>query len=246
MLFFLFGDVTSYGMVQTLKNAANTFNIGIASVSSVFCDSYQLKVLGSQDISDDNKVLIRNILAQLGIKQYEHIHIKQMSPALINVLGNANALATANAIFIDEDFFNSLTKDERVALIGHEGIHIKNKDVLKTLLAVCLAKGIFFSTYALSSKFIKSSFKRMCLDSGVVLSLFLGLTKIARYQEESADKESATILNCHKGTQQLVQKFFMHPEEPKEESAFSRARDWIGRKFAKHPFPKERIAYLSK
>jgi len=244
LLCLFFHGIKSFDIVQTIKDGANSFNVGIASPSSVFCDSYQLKIFGWQDVSADNKTLIHGILNQLGIKQYNQIHIKQMSPALIKVIGSANALATANAIFIDEQFFNSLSQDEQVALIGHEGIHIKNKHVLKTLAAICLAGGVMVGSYVLASKIIKSSFIRNCLASGIGLSLFLGLKKFTRYNEELADKESANILNCHKATQQLLQRF-VQTEESKEESNVDKVKNWFCEKFAHHPLPEKRIAYLS-
>jgi len=215
-------------------------------MSSLFWDSYQFKILGSEDVSEKTKNLVQSILQKLGIQNYHQIHIKQMSSLLATAHGRFNPIATANAIFIDEEYLASLPPNEQRAVIGHEGMHIKNKDCLHILVALCLMDVAAVVSLSCIRKNVENIFAQYSCNASALLAIILGIAAFHRYQEERADKQSAGLLACHEGGISFLQKNLVDPESINQESNsyFQHLKRWLEKKLSLHPLPEERIAYL--
>jgi Zn-dependent protease with chaperone function len=123
----------------------------LASLSSVFTDSFQFDVLGNQDVSDKLKQEACIVFKKLELPNPEKIQVKRMSAQLKEIMDKKNCgiFATHNAIFVDEAWVMSLSKDQRTFYLGHEATHIKNKDTVRkigmfvTLIAVMCAGALY-------------------------------------------------------------------------------------------------------
>lgn len=247
-LFFLLTSLTAqscaFSITDKIKNFVDVSSVGWATISSLVSTDFQFRVLGSENVSRPLEDSIRAILAELGLQQ-EKIHIKQMSDRLASIIGRANAIATANAIYVDEEFMHYLSPEQRRALIGHEGIHIKDKHVLWRLLAHCLGLAFYVSSEVLLLKKITDLKSLSLFTAGTaanVTAIVLGLLAYARYQERTADFKSAEFLQCHKGAADLW-KLYQVPNEGN--SLFAKLKAWVADKFSTHPNSDERCAYLS-
>ncbi len=247
-LFFLLtsfiGQSGAFSVTEKFKNFVDCSIVGWATISSLISTDFQFRVLGSENVSRPLEDSIRTILSELGLQQ-EKIHVKQMSDRLASVVSRANAIATANAIYVDEKFMHYLSPEQRRALIGHEGIHIKDNHVLCRLLVLCLGLTLYVGSEVFMLNKITDIKSLSLFTAGTaanVTAIVLGLLAYARYQERTADLKSAELLQCHKGAADLW-KLYQLPNEDK--SVFTKLKAWVADKFSTHPNLDERVAYLS-
>jgi Zn-dependent protease with chaperone function len=225
-------------MRSIVKNIVNNYTIGISSTSSLLTDNFQFRVLGSKDLSPELQKKIDKILIQLGL--HGKIQVKQMSDFAIQQLGAHNALATANAIFINEETFKTLTYEEQCFLIGHEVGHVKNKDILYGVAYSLLGAVIVQK----SLKHIPLKISKPFADPVCWLSALLTRMAYQRYAEKEADRHAIEKLNCHDGAI-LWNARFTIADEVLDDSFPSRIKAFVGWLFSTHPTQQERIAFAA-
>lgn len=241
----------AFSITEKVSDFVEASRIGWASFSSLIGSDYQFSILGSENVSPPLDNAIHAILAELGL-QHKIVHIKQMSDRLKKDIGWGNALATANAIYVDEGYMLSLEPERLRALIGHEGIHIKDRHALKSL--------VFLIAWLIVSEKVEK-YMIPNWDSGILATLvkmfgfgvvsstafMLVMAKLHRSQERAADEQSVALLDCRKGALALHKQAapIQICYQSEKTSFFNKLTNWVIDKFSTHPSCEERIAYLS-
>jgi Zn-dependent protease with chaperone function len=84
------------------------------------------------DAQPTNQALFDNISQELGMP--EQVKVKKMGNYAKYWYGDKNAMAArGNYIIIGEEWFNTLSEQEKRFVAGHELIHVKNHHLYKTL-----------------------------------------------------------------------------------------------------------------
>ncbi len=247
-LFFLSSFILCAPVLQaisaaTLKDIIKDYTLGLASMSSLVSNRYQFNTLGFADVSPETKQIIDGVLAEMALEKT--VYVKQMSTFLKERIGNQNAFATANTLFIDEEWFNSLSSQEQRALIGHEAVHIKNKDVLRGPLATFASSLVAVTGINICSKRISNKYACLGTQSGLFGLAFLTVKAFQRYQEKQADCQSIKQLHCHKGAIALNKRLLGGAVQPEPDSYLSKFTTWVAQQLSSHPSLQERISYAS-
>lgn len=228
--------------LRTIKNSLD------AKVASFF---------GEEKLSQINELKIQKIVQDMGMSEYS-IEIRKMNNFALAHTGRDNALVLPflNYLFISEDFFEELTEQEQRFLIGHELMHIYSNHGAKRLgfLFSALAAGVIFEDRILNEpekarkikRFVTSKvgslgymFLRGLWPVGITVAGILTTFKLARSQEEIADKEVVVRLGKDSiaGGISLLEKF---DEECGDRSKYAKLRGLI----SVQPSFKERINKL--
>jgi Zn-dependent protease with chaperone function len=166
--------------------------------------------LGRVDLSAEYVNQIRSVMSKMNFDM--PVNLKKMNSQTLRIYGYYNAIAAYPMllkiiplnkpyIFASESFFEDITKEEQVFLIGHELMHIFYKDpiwhnVIFNFLFISLIAFIIFLIY----NYI--CINKIALTIIFILSLgIINLGKFAhsRYFEKRADLESMQILCSHEG-----------------------------------------------
>jgi len=186
-IFFLLAISLFHSVHPIFKSALNFCKLTSANISSLCNVRYQFKILGDKDVSLPTQEFVRSILRTAGISSPEKVYIKQMSPFLKRYIGGDNALATHNAIFIDEDTIRNWSDNRKRFHIAHEAIHVKKYDCVKSLFG-------FISTLLMAVKYPLT----------VPINIF-GMFLLRRYQEKRSDTLAAQLVPgaAHGGIEDL-------------------------------------------
>jgi Zn-dependent protease with chaperone function len=180
---------------------------------SNFEDSY-----GRVNLSDKYVNEIRSVMSKMNFDM--PVNLKKMNSQALRIFGYYNAMAgypmlfkiiplNKPYIFVSESFFEDITKEEQVFLIGHELMHIFYKD---PVWHAVIFNFVFISLIALFM-FLIYNFNRInkiALTIIFILSwVIINLGKFAhcRYFEKRADLESMQILCSHEGCLKYLDRY---------------------------------------
>ncbi len=165
-----------------------------------YYDSLILGNFGSKHLSEENEKLVRQTLRKIGYQNADYVIIRKLSKQMIFTgFTDHNACAIdfyrgPKYIFIAEEWFNTLPENQKIFLIGHEGIHLKHDHQhIKELLSVAWLSGLI----ALLCKYGNNDDKLRTYSIITAWSL-VGeaiLGAYSRHCEYDADKCSALALD---------------------------------------------------
>jgi len=218
------------------------------------------QMFGTRPIDPQQEKKIREIAHKMNIK--EAIVIRRANASALQGFGYYNAFMyfpaflrfiPTNApahLFVSEGFFEDLSQEEQVFLIGHELTHIKERHTkyihLGYWILLCLfllfwwriEKWIrfFFRSYIHPKRF---SFTLRCIQ-GVVLYVCVAIPNLSclayrRHMERVADIQSIEMLKSHNGALKLIDKWQNEYHVPENKRLFGLLSD--------HPLYKERKSY---
>lgn len=206
-------------------------------------------IYGNEELKDENKEFIINIIKKFGMQGY-NIKIYKMNDLAIKKFGCNNAFVYFNNMYISENFFESLTEGSKKFLIGHELIHIKKGHAKK----VALLNIISLLSWLISSEFITSYINENCLSKsnkivkeiGMRFIIFtinralhdLFIAAFMRHCEKEADSQAALSLNVIEDGIKFLNEFLNEDQNKNKILAF------INSFFSTHPSIKTRIKLL--
>lgn len=170
---------------------------------------------GIHDASPEVTDEIKTILRSIHVEDVDSIHIKRLSIIGRRIYGEKNAFVWTypgfpRFLYISEDWFKTLSPEEKRFIIGHEGMHLKLNHIPARLKAYGLSitgatlSGCGFG-YLLHTVIYPNHGKLPSIIGGtyagfVTLNIFQSfLLKMYREQELEADRESALALQCIEG-----------------------------------------------
>jgi hypothetical protein len=142
-----------------------------------------------EDASEEYQKLGKQAQDQLHISPLDQRPIKNMK----NIHRNSAGIATASAIFINEDYLNKHSVIIKKYGLLHEAAHVKHRDSLKTKLLI-LGTVAFNGGMLLSSELSSSNIAVF----GAVNGLFVLMSNYLNGSESRADKAALHALNCYK------------------------------------------------
>jgi Zn-dependent protease with chaperone function len=218
-------------------------------------DKLFFKNFGLMSVSPETENVIRNTIKEMDMETY-NIEIRSMSDFAKKVFGTMNAFvypslfskSELNLLYISEEWFDTLTPQEKRALIGHELIHIKNSHFTKGFMILITCTSL---SYLAGFKLLPSQ----CIG---LLSILFTLNWYSRLCEEEADIQSAKKLQCAADSAKLFAHFI-----DKTKTTRSPLQQWLKSKIKNkknlniinsvftffgdtHPKPKNRVAYMKK
>lgn len=216
-------DLRNLNILRTLKTYATKIDKFLED------KAYQLIEYqnGQEDASPEVQKFIQDIAYEMDYKK--NIKVKKFNKHMLLNKGRHNAMAISQSrhdyVYLDEDFFNNLTLEEKRFLAGHEVSHLI-KDHIYDRAIIILAGGAI-SGYTLykalqTTKTLRQSYETtdghalLYYEStgikkylpklvwgmgslGVSAATYLYLLKISRSQEYEADRLSAIKLNSTNG-----------------------------------------------
>ncbi len=199
-----------------------------------------------------NEQLVRATLRELKVKDADTIILRRY----YNILAEASALVAplrARFIIINEEWFNTLSHDEKKYIIGHEAMHIEYQHGLKKAIAVgaWLYLGSRIVARELSegcgcgSNLIKHyNWSKILYVTGFFwISAPLLDRWISRMCEAQADKESAQRLKVVNAAVQLYRNRVDARRSFKQQSLLARTIEWL---YSTHPSDKQRMIAMQK
>lgn len=161
------------------------------------------------------------------------------------------AFALGSTLCIGEEFYASLTLEERRALVGHELTHIKNYDHLSSIIAnICLVEGLFYAFRQFAPSQYALRFDPKVVNGSLVagiLGIFAIEDYITRRKEKRADIEGTTTLDCCEGGACLMERLVEQNLKWRKSSFFGKLfvdSEGNNRLDFAHPKLTDRIAYL--
>ena len=247
------------------------------SVSNKLLAQRQTFSLGNESVSPETEQCIRHIIKDMNMENY-HIEIFSMNNYGKNLYGFMNAVvlpsffrSKSNFLYISQDWFNTLSQQEKRALIGHELIHIRNKHIPKKVM-ILIASCFFNSVLAVNLirciepdafdiradiTFRKKFFEMFAIELFMLFFYFSNGPRnwYSRFCEKEADIQSAQLLDCAEGAAELWAQFICKTNA--EKSLFKKSLTKIPYKKVRtiikflfldgtHPQPKKRVAYMKK
>ncbi|MEX0940534.1 MAG: M48 family metallopeptidase [Candidatus Babeliales bacterium] len=222
-------------------------------------DFMGLENLGFKSISKENEQFIRAIIHELEMDNY-CIEIRRMSNHAQQIVGRMNAFVTYSFkkeehayMFISEEWFETLSENEKQALVRHELMHLKYDHVSrKQILAGLVLCSYYYFIYKVFFDYqsfqINKTSKIMYKSSPFIFftSLLL-LCKFSRFCEKQADIQAAKTVSDKQGFINLFKKF-KECEDPESKFRLKRFVKNLFRPILKlfntHPELDERIAYI--
>lgn len=179
----------------TLLFSFNVTHAGKGMMSKVYCS-----IFGNQDVSPAYKEIAQQALKQLGVKDFESVSVKQM-----NGVGPAFARMdlssfTAFGIWLDEDYLDTCTEEEKLFHIYHEASHYVSMHHQKILAGAALSLPLITWGLAKLSSASTGSFFTACamftgLSAVALAGIYFGvLPRVVKRQEKQADLLAAQIL----------------------------------------------------
>lgn len=199
-----------------------SFKQKVAELRDIFLDTWGPRsMFGIHDVSPDLKAEIYDILRKIKLNNIETIEIKRLSIIGKRFAGDKNAFAwnlpgCPRYIYVSEDWFKTLEKDEKEFLIAHEGMHLKFNHCPKgALLPIAMGVGngslAGLSGYLVAHR-MKHNSAGPALGFATGYSLFLVgfiygrkfFLQKRRAYELQADREAAIALNSIEGGLKLL------------------------------------------
>jgi len=218
------------------------------------------KMFGTRPLDPQQEEKIRAIAHKMNIQ--ETIVIRKANASALQGLGYYNAFMyfpaflkfiPTNApahLFVSEGFFEDLSQEEQLFLIGHELIHIKKRHTkyihLAYWLLLCLfvlfwwriqkRLKLFFRNFIHPKRF---SFALRCIQA-IVLYVCVAIPNLSylayrRHMERIADKQSIEILSSYDGALKLIDRWQNEYHLPENKRLFGLLAD--------HPLHEERKNY---
>jgi len=178
--------------------------------------------LGRVNLANEYANEIRSVMTKMNLDM--PVNLKKMNSQALRIYGYHNAIAAYPVvfkiiplnkpyIFASESFFEDITKEEQVFLIGHELMHIFHQDpiwhtVIFNFLFISLITLFIFLIYNFNY------FNQIALIVIFILSvviIYLGKFAHSRYFEKRADLKSMQILCSQEGCLKYIErceKFF--------------------------------------
>lgn len=234
---------------------------------------------GDKDVCPEIDAYIRAILTDLKFENVNEIRIKKLSKiAMYNGMGEKNACAITlwgmpRYIYINEDWFKTLSEEKKQFLIRHEAMHLKcnhsNKRIKAALISivpVCIAHAaelwLFLKNYKKDDPAYgesvailkKSTLKKMLyLEGFAFISLLVGqyfINEMIRKQEYEADALAVHSLGNCDGACQLFEEFEQYEQEldlelPQRADLVLK-RKLIRDHYSTHPSNQDRIVHVKK
>jgi len=224
-----------YGIVL----AATLFIAGIScyfhqirSYIDAYAISRAQQMFGSMPLAQEQEQLIKSIAVQMGAP--DNIIMRRMNVSALRVFGYHNAfsyfpqvggvlpISTIPFLFVSEGFFEDLTPEEQVFLIGHELAHIKERHVL--FLMPCAFLGLFILLFMLfimhkrikavvyacvAERYQRRSFVGVMILSIYLVSVASGMFCLAyrRHIERDADYKALEVLHSYDGCLKLLDRW---------------------------------------
>ena len=201
--------------------------------------NYIENILGTEDLSLENQEYINDIIKnklniQKPIKLKRINNFLTANPGIFhNAFATVNFLTNSDYIFFSEDFFNSLTDEEKQYLIAHEATHVE-KNHIKIKISFFLASN--FLTSYLIYKLGKNS--KIPYNVGLSCSILLAITNLllnkylSRKCEYQADSVAVLKLKNSEGGIKLIKRW---------QELFKPQENCIKELFLTHPDNENRI-----
>ena len=214
---------------------------------------------GSKLLAPEQEEMINAIARRVGVTQY--VVIRKMNHHALSMMGYYNAFVIFPSIFncipigdvpflfVSEGFFEDLSSEERLFLIGHEMVHVREQhtryfNLIQYLLLFLICCLIYFLHIRITrvQKRIGSTFGKHLLNVIVLvtgISCFMAFVIIGlayrRHIEWVADEESLKILKSYEGCMKLLNRWDKEFKMPHH-------NDYWGM-FSSHPSLHERRVY---
>lgn len=230
--------------------------IQVPGVVRDFLNDWTLENLGAENCRPETEEFIRDHLRALGVSWADTITIRRVSKTGIYGcgIGPVNAFVSIlwfkKYLYVIEDWFMTLSEDEKRALITHEATHISEHHLLiqRVVGLSCVSALWVARMYALEKHFGPQS---LLLFIGADITVLFGLPMLSRYLEIRAD--NAAIQVSPNGALKLMNQFDQLEKELEREKPQWKLLVWrrmlrrfLRRPFLSHPRPEKRIANVRK
>lgn len=233
-----------------------------------WCDGVIVGHLGTKQLAKENEQFIRAELRKLDLYCADTIRIKRLSPrAVYGGCGPKNAMVVhlgnfwPQYMFVQEEWFNSLTPAKKRFLIAHEAMHLKHSHVQKmqlySLFGMYAILGVGVTgVYLLSGvPFVLAHpvvFKALGYVAGIMLGFgYAGaIAAQSRKYEYEADTLALLATKDIGGGCQVLQELGDFAQSVEDElpqwNLLKVKRNWTRKWFGSHPKAIDRIARLEK
>lgn len=221
-------------------------------------DFVGLDRIGYHAVSQENEQFIRAIITELEMDDY-CIEIRGMTYYAKCEAGYINAFVMPSIfykkrhayLYISEMWFDTLSQEEKRALVGHELMHIKRNHITKQFL-VNIAT--IMSTWSLKNYVTKRNPEKFLLLPILSLLQLPGclfiMQKYSRICEKDADIAAAQDMNNKDGMLTLLRTVKTQATDPKSKFNIKRLKDKILKPIthllSSHPRINQRIKYIEK
>lgn len=267
LLFGLLGAVILFASFLLFGQslAALTIGLGIALAVNLgtywFSDTVAIRAMRARPVTPQEQPTMHRIVQELSARAGKPMPRLYVSPTMA-----PNAFATGRspehaAVCCTEGILQILDERELRGVLGHELMHVYNRDILTSSIAGAMSSTITYLAYA--AMFFGGGDRDRGNGAGAMLMLFLGplasgvvQMAISRTREYDADEDGATLtgdpLALASALRKLERGVAVRPlaPEPQLQSASHmmianpfRAQD-VSRLFSTHPPMAQRIARL--
>lgn len=207
--------VTSFGSIFYKRDYIGQ-QIDLYSLNSV------QNAFGALRLAPEQEEKIKKIAEQMGV--FEPMVIRKMNSVATTTFGYGNAFVTYPCLlnlmplsdipflYVSEGFFEDLSSEEQIFLIGHELTHLKERHArhlhLVAFLLFWLVMGI--ALFSLKKYLVASRHLNMAIFIFFLANAFgcnLAVQAYRRYIEKEADRQSLTILESYDGCIKLVDRW---------------------------------------
>ncbi len=263
-LFIVFGSQAKLDLERP-ESKPNHELARLKSVIRTVDDFMGTENLGFQTLTEKNEVFIKSIITDLGMDDY-CIEIRGMSNLAQREIGRLNAFVIPSGIFgnkshsylyISEDWFDTLSEQEKQALVRHELMHLQ-KDHVKKKNRFLLASGVslYFVNWLTQHLRNYSYFPKDRVSSALAdrssnicwITWFMLVLNHSRRCEKEADIEAAKTMQDKQGFIDLFKDFKDGVEDPDSKFKIKRFVHKLfkplKRLLSTHPEFDERVAYI--
>jgi len=221
--------------------------------------------LGDLDVKEEIDREIRAILKEIGLENVNEIRIKRLSKLIqYNGVGEKNAIATGliglpRYIFVNEEWWVTLTPEKKRFLIGHEGMHLKcnHGDKKMGLSIACVTLASFALLKAELDSFrapglfdedvaLPHFYRHLCV--GALVAGMVVIPWFSKRCEYEADAEAVKALGCYEGAYAFFDEMCEYKEalyaELSQRPEFVEARRRAEEQVLTHPTHAQRIAQI--
>ncbi|MGT2425614.1 zinc metalloprotease HtpX [Amnibacterium kyonggiense] len=269
LLFGLLGGVVLVASFLLFGRNLTALTIGLVIALAVnlgsywFSDTVAIRAMRAREVSEAEQPAMHRIVRELSARAGQPMPRLYVSPTLA-----PNAFATGRnpdhaAVCCTEGILRILDERELRGVLGHELMHVYNRDMLTGSIAAAMSSAITYLAYAAMLFGGGGNDRDRGSGIGAVLMLVLGplaaglvQMAISRTREYDADEDGATLtgdpLALASALRKLEAGTQAHPLAPEPQLQSSshlmianpfRAQD-VGRLFSTHPPMRDRIARL--
>lgn len=182
-----------------------------------------LENMGSQDCSAQTQIMVRNVLRAFDVYCSETIRIRRLSKiAMYNGYGPMQFLYFCflnQYFFIDEDWFNSLPDEDKIALVARQAIYLKEQhnEALWAGTLGCLAVG---GGLCIGGLEMHNSYTAPCIAAAVAVGMATPfvVALLSRYLTCRADR-GAVMVGCGNGAIDVFKRYQHFDDECEAERA---------------------------